>query len=127
MTWPENTGCNIPCECGKLFIGKTCSSSETGVNEQRCHIRLHQSEKSVVTEHSIDLGHRISLKSTSILANTWRRSAWLVREGVDTELHPNNMYREDGFCLNKQWKPLIRSLKERRKKIFPKNGIVASS
>jgi hypothetical protein len=87
---------------------------------------LHQSEKLAVAKHSIDLGHRISLNSTSILAKTCRRSARLVREGVDSELHPNNMNREDGFCLNKQWKPLIRSLKERRK-IFSKNGIVASS
>jgi hypothetical protein len=80
-----------------------------------------------VEEHSIDLGHRISLNSISFLAKTCRSSARLAREGRDTELHPNNMKREDGFCLNKQWNPLIRSLKERQKKIFSKNEIVATS
>jgi hypothetical protein len=34
---------------------------------------------------------------------------------IEIELHRNNMNREDGFCLSKSWKPLICSLKDRRK------------
>jgi hypothetical protein len=91
---------NIPCECGKLFIGKTCSSIDTRVNAHYCHILLYQSEKSAVAEHSIDLGHWISLNNTSILTKTSRRSARLLREQIYIELN-NNMKREDGFCLSK--------------------------
>jgi hypothetical protein len=36
----------------------------------------------------------------------------IVREAIETELHPNNMNREAGFCLSKSWKPLICSLKK---------------
>jgi hypothetical protein len=36
----------------------------------------------------------------------------IVREAIEIELHPNNMNREVGFCLNKSWKPLICSLKK---------------
>jgi hypothetical protein len=36
----------------------------------------------------------------------------IVTEAIKIELHPNNMYREVGFCLSKSWKPLICSLKK---------------
>jgi hypothetical protein len=40
----------------------------------------------------------------------------IIREVTEIELHPNNMMnREDGFCLAKSWKPLICSLRDRRK------------
>jgi hypothetical protein len=39
----------------------------------------------------------------------------IVREVVETELHPNNMTKEDGFCVGKSWKPLIYSLEDCRK------------
>jgi hypothetical protein len=41
-------------------------------------------------------------------------SSLIIREAI--ELHLNNMNREDGFYLSKSWKPLICSLKTRRKR-----------
>jgi hypothetical protein len=41
----------------------------------------------------------------------------LVRKGIETELHLNNMNREEGFSLSRSWTPLIQALKERRKDI----------
>jgi hypothetical protein len=32
-------------------------------------------------------------------------------EAIEIELHPINMNKETGFCLNKLWKPIICSLK----------------
>jgi hypothetical protein len=29
----------------------------------------------------------------------------IVRDVIDSELHPNSMNREDGFCFSKSWKP----------------------
>jgi hypothetical protein len=35
----------------------------------------------------------------------------IIMEAIEIELHPNNMNKETGFCLNKSWKPIICSLK----------------
>jgi hypothetical protein len=36
----------------------------------------------------------------------------IIREATEIELQPNNMNREDGFCLSKAWTPtLICSMK----------------
>jgi hypothetical protein len=32
----------------------------------------------------------------------------IVNEVTEIELHPENMYREDGLCSSKPWKPLFK-------------------
>jgi hypothetical protein len=58
----------VPCECVEAYIGHTGRPIETRTKERQCHIRLKQSEKSHVAEHSINLGHRIKLQDTSIFS-----------------------------------------------------------
>jgi hypothetical protein len=49
----------IPCECGKVYIGRTGRYIEVRCKEHMRHIRLDQPEKSEVAEHSINTGHQI--------------------------------------------------------------------
>jgi hypothetical protein len=44
---------NIPCECGKVYIGQSGRSIHLRVKEHSRHIRLAQPDKSAVAEHSI--------------------------------------------------------------------------
>jgi hypothetical protein len=105
----------IPCECSQVCIGQTGRSVDTRLKEHRRHIRLEHPDKSAVAEHSINLGHCIQLQNTTILSTKPRYKDRIIREAIEIELHPNNMNREDGFCLSKSWKPLICSLKDHRK------------
>jgi hypothetical protein len=66
-------------------------------------------------EHNINFGHRIHNHHTPILSTKPRYMDRIIRDAIKNELHPNNMTREDGFCLSKSWKPLISSLKVHRK------------
>jgi hypothetical protein len=104
----------IPCECGQVYIGQTGRSIDTRIREHHRHIRLAQPHKSAVAEHT-SAGDIASNSKTprSFPPNpvTW---IGLSRRLLRSQLHPNNMNREDGLVLSRSWKPLIHSLKTRR-------------
>jgi hypothetical protein len=83
----------------------------TRLKEHQWHIILEHPDKSAVAEHSINQRHHIQFRNSSILATKTRYMDHSVREAIEIELQPYNVNREDGFCLSKSWKPLIRSLK----------------
>jgi hypothetical protein len=68
-----------------------------------------------MAEHNNDLGHHIWLNNLSILAKKSRHRGWLMGKVTKIKLHPNNINSEDRFSLIRSWRPLIYSLKERKK------------
>jgi len=42
---------NIPCECGKVYIGQSRCFIETRTKEYQWHMKLYHLEKSALTEH----------------------------------------------------------------------------
>jgi hypothetical protein len=57
---------SIPCECGKVYIGQSGRSIQIRIKEHERHIRLAQTEKSAVAEHSYNYDHIIKLHYTTI-------------------------------------------------------------
>jgi len=52
---------------------------------------------------------------SSVLDKKSRGMGSLTREVIETELHADNLNREEGFFLSKSWKPLVQTLEERKK------------
>jgi hypothetical protein len=44
-----------------------------------------------------------------------------------TELHLNNMNREDGFSLRRSWKPLLHTLREQKKTLFMDKIVISDT
>jgi hypothetical protein len=87
--------------CIQYPTRQTGRSVDTRLKEHQRHIRLEHPDKSAVAEHSIELGHRIQLQNTSILATKTRYMDRIIREAIEIELHPENINREGGFYLSK--------------------------
>jgi hypothetical protein len=102
------------CECDQVYIGQTGRSIKTRIKKHQSHIRLEQPDKSSVAEHSIKLGHRIKLQNTTSLSTKTTYMDRMTREAIEIELHPN-MNKEDGLRLSQSWKPLIHTVRGRRK------------
>jgi len=78
--------CDISLHVWRLYVGRTDLYIQIRVKEHHRNVRLHQSEKSDVAEHSIDLRRRPMPSNTSVLARISMRLAWLMRGAVEIEL-----------------------------------------
>jgi hypothetical protein len=100
----------IPCSCGKLYIGQTGRSFKAHLKELLVDTLQNQISKSTIVEHSFNSKHLICFDQTKILASSPHHSSHTIRESLEIEKHPNNFNRDDDYKLVQYWKPTIHYL-----------------
>jgi hypothetical protein len=104
----------IPHECGKVYISQTGRSIEARCKEHMRHICLKQPDKSVVTEHKFNKGHRVDFSSTSVLDKTTGYMDRLVKEATEIQLNTGNFNRDGGFMLSRARYPVMNMLSNQK-------------
>ena len=63
----SNVVYEIPCKCGKVYIGETRRRLETCIKEHKVACERGQTEKSAVAEHFCSEEHRILWNDTKVI------------------------------------------------------------
>ena len=101
----------IPCVCGKVYIGQTGRTISTRLTEHQRSIRLNQPEKSSVAEHALEDFHEIKFRNTTIISRPASLHKRLIREAIEIyKTRNNNLNHTEGLEISKAWLPILNLL-----------------
>ena len=98
----------IPCECGKVYIGKTGNAMQERIREHDRDIRLDRTQTSAVSEHANETGHLPIWKEVKFIDHDPHWYTRRVKEAIHIRLHPNNINRDSGIKIPEARIPTIK-------------------
>lgn len=98
----------IPCDCGKSYIGETRRNIGTRLTEHIRSVKNMDTSGSAVAEHALEAGHFLRFDKVSVLAKEKFLVPRKVREAIEISRHPN-FNRDRGWTLPPAWKPVFGS------------------
>ena len=104
----------IPCECGKVYIGQTGRTVSERISEHERDLRMQYFDKSAVAQHALENNHHIVFDEARLIdraTNYWDR---IRREAIEIKLQPSNFNRDSGLHISKSWDPAISTLRRLR-------------
>ncbi|XP_050544291.1 uncharacterized protein LOC126907220 [Daktulosphaira vitifoliae] len=84
----------IPCSCGKSYIGQTGRAIATRIKEHEKDVEYQRTEKSAVAEHAKNKGHDIQFDKVKILNKETHFGKRMYKEAIEIEKCPENFNRE---------------------------------
>jgi hypothetical protein len=75
---------SIPCERGRVYIGQSGQSIQLQIKDHDRHIRLAQTDKSAVAEHSIN--HELIIKLHDTKLSLLKPDTWIESSGKPLNL-----------------------------------------
>ena len=98
----------IPCECSKVYIGKTGRSMHERIKEHDRDIRLARTQSSAVSQHSNATGHYPLWDEVKFIDRDPHWYTRRVKEAIHIRLHPDNINRDNGIEIPEAWMPTIK-------------------
>ena len=78
----------VPCQCGKVYVGETQRCLETYVKEHKDACNKGYTEKSAIVEHQWDQQHQVKWEDTRVLDRATRPIQLEVKEALQHPKHP---------------------------------------
>ena len=102
----------IPCQCGKVYVGETQRRLKTRVKEHKDACSKGHAEKSAIAEHAWDQQHTIDWEDTKVLDKATRPVQLLVKEALCIQRTPanNRLNRDGGYELPGCWIATMKKL-----------------
>ena len=103
----------IPCTCGKVYIGETKRCLGTRLKEHKDACGRCQTDKSAITEHAWAEDHPINWSGTKILQRTSHTMELVMKETLCIKSTPagSRFNRDSGYELPDCWFALNRKLR----------------
>ena len=95
----------IPCQCGKVYVGETQRRLETRVKEHRDACNKGDTGKPAIAEHQWDQQHQVNWEGTRVLDRANRPVQLRVKEVLYIQKTPtkNRLNCDEGYELPGCW------------------------
>ena len=102
----------IPCDCGKVYIGETTRRLETRLKEHKEAHRKADTETSAVAEHSWNTQHAIKWGETTIIDQARRTKELKIKEALHILTTPSDQRfnRDEGLELPGCWTATMKQM-----------------
>ena len=98
----------IPCECGKVYIGKTGRPMQDRIKEHDQGIQLAHTQTSAVSGHAHNTRHYALWDEVKSIDCDPHWYICRVNQVIHLRLRPNNISRDSGIEIPEAWMPTIR-------------------
>jgi hypothetical protein len=93
--------------CGKPYISETSRPIKNRIKEHTIDINHNQVCSFALTQHFDKTKHQIQIENAKVLAKIEHYSKRKFREAIEIEKQPENINRDDGWTINKNWIPAL--------------------
>ena len=106
----------IPCECGKVYIGKTGRPMQDRIKEHDQGIQLAHTQTSAVSGHAHNTRHYALWDEVKSIDCDPHWYICRVNQVIHLRLRPNNISRDSGIEIPEAWMPTIKKHNRRATK-----------
>jgi len=112
---PKEVIYNIPCECGKSYIGETGRTVEVRLKEHQASVKKCDPDISKLTEHKLKTGHRFKWEDVKVIGkeSNWRKRK--IHEAAEILKGADKVISTPSFEIDPVWRPLIHNTRLRPK------------